>query len=73
MDDRLALSGMFGRPFGDSSVVSIARVGDVDVVSVVVLDSARLVFERVRRNDGVSSDSRALGSSSLVYLPIEGL
>lgn len=47
---------------------------DVDVVAkVVVLDSARLAFDMLRRSVGVSNDSRALGSSNLVYLPIEGL
>lgn len=77
IEDRLALSGTFGgagRPLV-SRVVSTVRVDVVAVVvaKVVVLDSARLAFDMVRRSVGVSSDSRALGSSNLVYLPIEGL
>ena len=72
IEDILALGGTFGRPLV-STVVSTARVDDVDVVKVVELDSARLAFDMVRRSVGVSSDSRALGSSNLVYLPIEGL
>lgn len=81
MEARLALSGTFadgggGRVLPSSSVVSTVRV-DVDaavvVPKVVVLDSARLAFDMVRRSVGVSNDSRALGSSNLVYLPIEGL
>ena len=80
IEDRLALSGTFGcggdgRPLL-SSVVSTVRV-DVEVVEVVakvvVLDSARLAFDMVRLSVGVNNDSRALGSSNLVYLPIEGL
>jgi hypothetical protein len=76
IEDRLALSGIFGggKPLV-SSVVSTVRVDVVVVVvdKVVVLDSVRLDFDMVRRSVGVSSDSRALGSSNLVYLPIEGL
>lgn len=73
IEDRLALCGTFGRPLV-SSVVSTARVDVFDVVvKVVVLDSVRLDFDMVRRSVGDSSDSRALGSSNLVYLPIEGL
>jgi hypothetical protein len=79
IEDRLALSGTLGgagRPLL-SRFVSTVRV-DVDAVvvvvaRVVVLDSARLPFDMVRRSVGVSNDSRALGSSNLVYLPIEGL
>ena len=82
IEDRLALSGTFpggagGRPLLSSSVVSTVRVEfDAAVVvppKVVVFDSARLAFDMVRRSVGVSNDSRALGSSNLVYLPIEGL
>jgi len=71
--DRLPLSGTFGRPLGGSSVVSTVRVDDVDVAKVVVLDSIRLGLEKVCRSVGVSNDSRAFGSSNLVYFPIEGL
>lgn len=53
--------------------MSTVRVDDVDVSKVVVLDSERLDFEKLCLSVGVSNDSRALGSSNLVYLPIEGL
>ena len=52
--------------------MSTVRVDDVDV-GKVVLDSESLGFEKLCLSVGVSNDSRALGSSSLVYLPIEGL
>lgn len=73
IEDILALSGTLGRSFEGLSVVSTASVDDVDVANVVSLDPVRLVFEIARRSVGVNSDSRALGSSKLVYLPIEGL
>lgn len=72
--DRLAESGMTDIDFGGSTVVSTLSFGVVVVESVAVLAvSERFGFERVLRSVGVSNDSRALGSSNLVYLPIDGL
>jgi hypothetical protein len=48
-------------------------VGPVDVTLVVLFDAERLCIDGDDRIDGVSNDSRALGSSNFVYLPIEGL
>jgi hypothetical protein len=47
---------------------------DVAVVAtlVLLLEAERLVIEGDDRIEGVSKDSRALGSSSFVYLPIDG-
>lgn len=42
--------------------------GTLNVLSV----AERLDFDAVRRILGVSKDSRAFGSSNLVYLPMEG-
>jgi len=49
-----------------SSVVLIESVEEL-------VDPVRLGLESDLRNVGVSKDSRALGSSNFVYLPIEGL
>jgi len=44
------------------------------VVSVVLVSlDLRLVFDALLRDEGVSRDSLALGSSSLVYRPMDGL
>jgi len=44
------------------------------VVSVVPVSlDLRLVFDALLGDEGVSRDSLALGSSSLVYRPIDGL
>jgi hypothetical protein len=57
-----------------SALTSTVSVDDDDVASVAVLcEPNRLVLDGDLRIDGVRSDSRAFGSSSLVYLPIEGL
>lgn len=53
--------------------MSTESVDDEDVASVAVLsEPVRLALDEDLRMDGVSSDSRAFGSSSLVYLPMEG-
>ena len=48
-----------------------AKVADEAFV-VSVEEDLRLDLEADLRIEGVRSDSRAFGSSSLVYLPIEG-
>ena len=52
--------------------VDVDDVG-AEPVRVAVDDEPRLIFDSDLRKVGVRSDSRAFGSSSLVYLPIEGL
>jgi len=72
--DRLPESGIFDVDFGGSKFVSTLKFGVAVVGSVaVVAESERFDFERDLRSVGVSNDSRALGSSNLVYLPIDGL
>jgi len=51
--------------------VSVELVMEAKVVEPD--EPIRLDFDKDLRKVGVSKDSRAFGSSSLVYLPIEGL
>lgn len=73
--DKLPLSGTFGKDFREGSSVVFTESDDKDdgasVEELVV--PVRLALESDLRNVGVSKDSRALGSSNFVYLPIEGL
>jgi hypothetical protein len=60
-------------PFPDAgALTSTLSVDDVDVAAVLVLSAERLDLDAECRIEGVRSDSRALGSSSFVYRPIEG-
>jgi len=73
--DKVPLSGTFGRDFVEGSSVVLTESDDDDdgasVEEFVV--PVRLGLESDLRSVGVSKDSRALGSSNFVYLPIEGL
>jgi len=57
--------------FSGSRLASVEL--EVEVKVAELDESTRLDFDKDLRNIGVSNDSRAFGSSSLVYLPIEGL
>jgi hypothetical protein len=72
--ERLPLSGTVGSDLaGGSRVVLTESVDEDESGAELVRPEVRLIFDKDLRNVGVSSDSRALGSSNLVYLPIEGL
>jgi len=72
--ERLPLSGTCCEDLFSSRVVSTDKVEEDEGANVVILGvPVRLAFERDFRIVGVSKDSRAFGSSSLVYLPIDGL
>jgi hypothetical protein len=74
MADRLPGSGVLRADFDGSRPVLTVNVELDFEAKVAELDElARLDFDNDLRNVGVSNDSRAFGSSSLVYLPIEGL
>lgn len=55
----------------EAEVETKVSVVDGDVAAVEAL--LRLAFEADLRIEGVSRDSRALGSSRVVYLPMDGL
>ena len=71
--DRPPDSGTLREDFGSRLVSTVSVELEVEAKVAEPDESTRLDLDKDLRNVGVSNDSRAFGSSNLVYLPIEGL